>query len=528
MPLDGLFVHKLVEEISFLETGRINKINQISPTDLVMQIRSNGSNYSLFVSIHPEFYRLNITSKSYDNDKSILNFTILLRKYLEGGIIKKISQFDNDRIITLNINKNNEIGDKMDVFLHIELMGRHSNMILCIDNVIVSAYRLIHPFENTNRTVLPNSIYYNDKSKLNPYDLTLDELKNEFNSISSPKDLTSKFNGISLFVANYAYNNYQLFFNIINSCVPTIYESNYYFNDISYIDETKTHFNTLSELLDNYYFEKSKSLQNKVKSHNLLHTIKNKIEKQEKKLSKLNEEYEEALDNEIYKIKGELLFANIDKIIPGSTSIIVDNYYTNEPLEIELSNTLSPKKNANKYYTIYSKKKKALLALPIQIELTKDEIKYYRILESQISVGNYEDILGITNELNGKVKKEKVKISTYKAEDYTIYIGKNNTQNSHLIKEIAQSSDLWFHVWNAPSSHIVLSGVVNEESIRLCANLAAYYSKYRYSSSVPIIYTKIKNLKRIPGKKNCFVSYSNEKTIYIDPDIPYIEGLNIK
>lgn len=528
MPFDGLFVQKLTSELQILKNGRINKINQISPTDMLFSVRSNGLTYPLFISIHPELYHMNISNRSYDNDKNISNFTILLRKYLEGGIIKEISQFDNDRIISLMINKNNEIGDRMDIYLHVELMGRHSNMILCNNDTVISAYKLISPFENNNRTVLANSKYYNEVTKVNPFSLSIDEMREVFLSFNCPSDLTKYFNGVSLFIANYTYNNYSLFYNTIHSLKPTMFKDNYYFNDISYFEGEKTYFDSLSLLLDAYFFQKNKASQTKVRSHNLLHVIKTKLEKQEKKLAKLNEEYNDALSNEIYKIKGELLFANLDKIKQGTTSITVNNYYTNDQLEIELSPLLSPKGNALKYYSIYNKKKKALLMLPEQIELTKDEIEYLKILDTQISVGNYEDILGITNELSPKPKKEKVKISLYKTNDYVIYIGKNNVQNSHLIKEIAKSSDLWFHVWNAPSSHIVLSGLVNEESIRLCANLAAYYSKYRYSSSVPIIYTQIRYLKRIPKKRNCFVSYSNEKAIYIDPDIPKIESLNIK
>ena len=529
MPIDGLFIHHLVNELKILDTGKINKINQISPTDFLFSVRANGKNYNLFITIHTELAHMNLTNRSYDNDSNITNLTVLLRKYLENGIIKSIFQVHNDRIVCINVSKIDEIGDKIDVKLYLELMGRHSNLILCINDKIISAYKYINPFESETRTVLPN-IEYNIKiNKLNPFDYSSSELKKEFINIFDSKDLSNKFNGVSNFISNYTYNNSDLFYNFINSYKPTKYEKNIYFMDIPFINENKTYYNSLSELLDDYYYEKTKTNEIRVRSNNLTHLIKSRIDKYERKLVNLTNDLNDALNSESYRIKGELLYNNLHLIPKGATSITLFNYYDNSNIDIELDPALSANKNASKYFQIYNKKKKACKIIPSQIDECKDEIEYYKLLESQIEFSNINDILGISNEINPKKtnKKSKIKITTYKTNDYTIYIGKNNEQNAYLTKNLAKSSDLWFHVKDMPSSHVVLSGLVNEESIRLASMICAYFSKAKYSSSVPIIYTEIKYLKRIPNKKNCFLSYSNEKTIYIDTDIDYVNSLNL-
>ncbi|MBP5445215.1 MAG: NFACT family protein [Acholeplasmatales bacterium] len=530
MPVDGLFIHHLVNELKILDNGKINRVNQVSPTDFLFSVRSNGINHSLFITIHTELAHMNLTKRFYENDSNITNLTVLLRKYVENGVIKSISQVDNDRIICINLSKFDEIGDRIDVKLYLELMGRHSNLVLCVNDKIITAYKYINPFESENRTVLPNINYEIKITKLNPFVLNLDELKKEFETILTPKDLTNRFNGVSSFIANYTYNDYKLFHSFINTFSPTKYEKNLYYMDINFINEEKTHYESLSELLDDYYYEKNKTNEIRVRSNNLIHVVRNKIDKYERKLVNLNNDLNDALNCEIYRIKGELLYNNLNKINKGDTSITLFNYYDNKDLIIELDPSIGPNKNASKYFQIYNKKKNACKIIPNQIDECKSEIEFYKLLESQIEFSNIDDILGIANELNQKKKntKNKIKITTYKTNDYTIYVGKNNEQNAYLTKNLAKSSDLWFHVKDMPSSHVILSGLVNEESIRCASQICSFYSKAKYSSSVPVIYTQVKNLKRIPNKRNCFLSYANEKTIYIDPDIDYVNSLNLR
>lgn len=530
MPIDGLFIHHLVNEFKILNNGKINRVNQISPTDFIFNIRANQNNYNLFITIHTELAHMNLTNREYINDTNNSNLTILLKKNLENGIIKDIFQLDNDRIVCINVAKINEIGDMIDVKLYLELMGRHSNLVLTVDDKILTAYKYINPFESKLRTILPNMEYNITFSKINPFNLTLDEIKKEFETIYTPSDLSNRFNGVSSFIANYTYDNYELFYKYIYDIKPTVYNKNLYFIDIPFINENKKYYDTLSLLLDDYYYEKTKDNEIRIRSNNLVHQLKLKIDKYERKLQNLNSDLDDALNSDIYRIKGELLYSNIDKIKKGSTSITLFNYYDNNELTIELDPSISPNKNASKYFQAYNKKKNAIKILPSQIDECANELEYYKLLLDQIEFSNIDDIIGIKNELNPKKdnKKKKVKILSYKDNGFMVYIGKNNEQNTYLTKAIAKPSDLWFHVKDMPSSHVILSGVINEKSIRCASLICSYFSKARYSSSVPVIYTYVKNLKRIPGKRNCFLNYTNEKTIYIDPDIDYINSLNLK
>ena len=223
MAMDGILIHYLTKEIKCLETGRINKITQLSASDYLFIIRIKGETKNLFVSVNNEYCRVNLTQKEYESDKSLNNFTILLRKYMDGGIINEISQHETDRVIKISINKNNELGDRLTINLIIELTGRHSNIILLNNNTILGSYKHIMPFDNNDRTIIPNAIYeYPKTDKLNPFNYNVKELENEFKTVFSASDLTKKFLGISLILANYTYNNPQLFYDVIQFRVHVI------------------------------------------------------------------------------------------------------------------------------------------------------------------------------------------------------------------------------------------------------------------------------------------------------------------
>ncbi len=533
MAMDGILIHYLTEEIKCLETGRINKITQLSASDYLFIIRIKGETKHLFVSVNNEYCRVNLTQKEYESDKSLNNFTILLRKYMDGGIINEISQHETDRVIKISINKNNELGDRLTINLIIELTGRHSNIILLNNNTILGSYKHIMPFDNNDRTIIPNAIYeYPKTDKLNPFNYNVKELENEFKTVFSASDLTKKFLGISLILANYTYNNPQLFYDVIHNTNPVIIKGKktfFYYNDLKYLEGERTYFDSISQLIDSYFYTLNKKEQIKAKSKNILQIVKNKIQKQENKLEKLYQDLDNAKNNENDKINGELLFANIHNYVAGSNKIEVFNYYTNENITIPLDPLLGIKQNANKYYTLYQKKKNALNHIPREIAKCQDEINYLLILEQQIIVASLNDIEDIKKELNekkSKVKgKKKITLLHYLFDSFEIIVGKNNIQNAHLIKEVASPNDLWFHIKDAPSSHVILKGEVCEKSIRNAAMIASYYSKQRFSSSIAVDYTLVKYLKRIPNKKNCFVSYTNQKTIYIDVDTDYIESL---
>lgn len=527
MAFDGLFTSKMVNELNILINGRINKIFQASKYDLIFVIRNNHKNYFLLISSNPEASRIQITEKQYDNMQTPPMFCMLLRKHLDGGIIKSITQHNTDRVVTIDIEAVDELGFIQTKSLIVELTGRHSNIILAKDKKIIDSIKRISPFENINRTIIPSATYeYPSDTKLNTLSLTHysnDELNN--------------YQGLSKLLINHLNNSNSTLDSIINSYNPVAIISKkklFYFTDLSYYEGNRIYFNSLSKLLDYIYYDESLKDRIKQQTSNITGFVKKEIEKLNNKINKLNLELSNAIECDDYKIKGELLMANLYQIKPNMNKIKVINYYDNKGLEIELNPLLDGVKNANRYYTKYRKMKNSINHLNEQIEIAKNELEYFNLLSSQLEIASLNDALEIKEELinnnylkeeKKKEKKKKITILAYKIENSFIYVGKNNIQNDYLTNKFSNPNDLWFHVKDSPGSHIILRGDYNETTIRAAAMVASYYSKNRNSSSVAVDYTLIKNVKKIPGMKNCFVRIYNQKTIYIDPNEEFINSL---
>lgn len=533
MPFDGIFLSKIINDIEILKNGKINKINQISDFEILLQIRSNYQNHNLIISIHPEYSRIHLTKKDYDLPKNPTGFTMFLRKHLEGAIIKDIYQLSNDRIITFDLLATNEIGDKINKKLIIEIMGRISNLIITENDKILESLKHLNPFDGNYRTIVPGAIYKYPNQTKKVYSEYTD---NELQEIIDNKLFFQKISGVSkpFAIELEKAKSIEYFNALINSYNPTMIigkKLDFYFCDLEHIEGERTKFPTLSDLLDDFFYEKDRKTRIKEKSNDLEAIIKRNLNKNILKLEKLNSDYSNAKCCGEYKLKGELLMANLYNI-EKSNLVILNDYYTNNPIKIELDPLLTPLDNAKKYYAKYQKMKASLSHLENQIQICNEEIKYFELLETQINYATLSDCLEIKSELEeyGYIKKGKQQkkskaplYDTYILEESTIYVGKNNTQNAYLTHKFALQNDLWFHVKDAPGSHVILRGVANEESIRLAAHLASYHSKYQNSSSVQVDYTKVKFIKKIPGRHNCFVTYTNQNTIYIDPDFEIIK-----
>ena len=533
MPFDGIFLSKIINDIEILKNGKINKINQISDFEILLQIRSNYQNHNLIISIHPEYSRIHLTKKDYDLPKNPTGFTMFLRKHLEGAIIKDIYQLSNDRIITFDLLATNEIGDKINKKLIIEIMGRISNLIITENDKILESLKHLNPFDGNYRTIVPGAIYKYPNQTKKVYSEYTD---NELQEIIDNKLFFQKISGVSkpFAIELEKAKSIEYFNALINSYNPTMIigkKLDFYFCDLEHIEGERTKFSTLSDLLDDFFYEKDRKTRIKEKSNDLEAIIKRNLNKNILKLEKLNSDYSNAKCCGEYKLKGELLMANLYNI-EKSNLVILNDYYTNNPIKIELDPLLTPLDNAKKYYAKYQKMKSSLSHLENQIQICNEEIKYFELLETQINYATLSDCLEIKSELEeyGYIKKGKQQkkskaplYDTYILEESTIYVGKNNTQNAYLTHKFALQNDLWFHVKDAPGSHVILRGVANEESIRLAAHLASYHSKYQNSSSVQVDYTKVKFIKKIPGRHNCFVTYTNQNTIYIDPDFEIIK-----
>lgn len=542
MALDGILFYKLKNELKFLETGKINKIQEASENEFLFTIRHMKENYKLLISLSANYPRVHLTNETYTFPLEPKSFTMLLRKYFEGAVINDISTNETDRILIISASKYNEMGDFEVKKLIVEIMGRYSNLIIVENDIIKESFR--HLGVTELRTILPNIKYTfpDTLGKINPFNLKKDEFISLVNSYASPKECVKHFLGLSLMVANYAFLSNkpgETLYKLINENTPTLfYDSNK--RDFTFFNiEGSTTFNSFSELLDFYYKETAKEERIKAKTNNLQSFIHKQLTKYIQKRSKLEIELDDTKKADKYRLMGELLIANCH-LKTNDNKIEVLNYYTNENITIELDKRYDLISNANLYFKKYQKAKSAKIHLEEQLQKVNEEIEYFTLLNSQIKVADLDDAIEIQQELiqnkylishkkNERVKK--ATILTYILNDGSlVLVGKNNLQNEQVTHKLSKPNELWFHVKDAPGSHVVLKKASDytEEDIRTCANIAAFYSTFKDSSSVPVNYTQIKNIKKIPGKRNCFVSIKGEKTIYIDPDINLINSLVIK
>lgn len=540
MSMDGIFVHYLVEEFnSFLAKGKINKIYQPNPLDIVIQIKKDGATYQLLLSASLDSSRLYLTKQTFVNPTIPGNFCMLLRKYIERGIITNIKQYQNDRIIMFEVNTFNELGDNVNYHLILELMGRNSNVILIDENnKIIDAIRKLPPSDATSRYIIPKASYEFpiQENKVNPFtdntdDVLLDNIQGLAKNIE--KEIIEYYHG-------------EILAFLSKKVKPTIYQNgnkfDYYCFDLNSYQTINNNFVTLSEMLDYYYNQYKKTIN--YSNTDLIKQVKRLITHQKTKLNNLNDDLLKAKDNIKFKDLGILLQANLYNVKKGMSSITVTNFLSNnEELTISLNPELDPSKNLNQIFTKGKKASNALIEVQKQIDKVTSEISYLEDIQSMIEFSTATeleeiklDLFSNSEQYKNKVKKltkknKKLEIQHFTFQDVTIYIGKNNLQNDYLTNKLARNNDYWFHVKDSSGAHVIVSVPgnasdyqMNEETIRLAANLSAYYSKYSSSSSVPVDYTKVKYLKKIPGMKGYHVTYTNQKTIYIDPSYDLIKN----
>ena len=532
MAVDGIILSKYVLDLKKDIPFKINKIQQISSNDLLLHLRINKEKKNLIISTHSLYNRLHITDKTYLNESKQTNFITNLKKHLENGTIFNIEQFDKDRYLVMDISNRDHLKDKRHYKLYIELMGKYANVILVNeDNKIIDALKKIPPFENSKRTILPNATY-TIVSKQHKKDLS------EYQSYDETIPLVSQFDGVSPLLANEI--NYRLKNNSLKDIVEEIENSNkLYVSKVN--DNYQYHVIPLLHLSNNYkeydlnqgldevYFDLEEKQHIKEATNDISKFIKRNIKQQTNKLPKLEASLKDALKSDIYKDQADLIYTYYQNDESGLNSIQIRDY-NDDLTTITLDPKLSVKRNAKKLYTKYQKGKKAIEHLNIQIDICKQEILYLNAILEQLELANINDANEIKQELiqnkylsekvtHKKKKNQPININTIKYHDHTIYYGKNNIQNDLVTWKLAHKSDTWFHAKDYHGTHVVIdSNNLDEDTIRFCANLAAYYSKGRYSSSVPVNYCEVKNLKKIPKSKLGLVSLSNYKTIYIDPN----------
>ncbi|MFD9624379.1 Rqc2 family fibronectin-binding protein [Peribacillus muralis] len=560
MSFDGLFTKAMTEEIaSILKGGRINKVHQPYKNEVILVIRAGGKNHKLLLSAHPSYSRVQLTEESYENPKEAPMFCMLLRKHLEGYTIEDVYQYGLDRMIILEVKGRNELGDVSQKQLIIEIMGRHSNIVL-VDkerNMILDSIKHVSYAVNSYRAILPGQEYKVPpaQEKVNPFKATEDEIRKnlDFNAGKLDRQLVAHFSGISPLVAKEAVYRAGLANSTtlpaaFSSLIGEISEQKYTATikqdgnkevfcmlPLEHLGETQRTFPSLSEMLDRFYFGKAERDRVKQKSQDVDRFISNEVEKNSKKIGKLERTLKDTERGEQYQLFGELLTANLYQMKKGMKEIEVVNYYdeAQATITIPLDPLKNPSDNAQKYFSKYQKSKNAVGVVQEQIEKTKLELSYFEALHQQLQSASPRDIEEIREELQeeGYIRQKKKKgmkkpanakpqLETYYATDGDlIFVGKNNKQNDYLTNKFARRDEIWLHTKDIPGSHVVIRNESpSEETIKEAAVLAAFFSKAKQSSSVPVDFTQVRHVKKPNGSKPGFVIYEQQQTVYITPD----------
>lgn len=561
MAFDGLFTKAMTHELQQLVSGRISKIHQPNSQEIVLHIRAAGKNSRLLISIHPSYSRIHVTNEAIDNPSEPPMFCMLLRKHLEGGFISSISQLEMDRVIILRVESKNEIGDDMVRELHIEIMGRHSNVIL-VDperNLILDSLKHLSPSVNSYRTILPGQphIAPPKQDKVNPYEVDESLLNELLDTDDVSKAVLSQLAGFSPLQAKELayrladsneskYEVYRKFLDEFDNAQPkgTYVESGnkaiFSSVDLSHIEGNQVHYDSLGLLLDKVYFARAERDRVKQQAGDLERWLQNELDKLKLKMKKLAKEKSNAEKLETFQLHGELLMANLYTLEKGMTEAQVINYYDEENavITIPLSLRKTPVENAQSFFTKYNKAKTALLKTQQQMDKTKDDIDYLEMLQQQVMQASPQDIEEIREELaeqgwmKARISKKKKKVVKPTPENFVsstglpISVGKNNKQNDYLTFKIANKSQTWFHTKDIPGSHVVIhDNEPDETSILEAAGLAAYFSKARDSSSVPVDYTEVRHVKKPNGSKPGFVIYFEQKTVFVTPSEDLVRNL---
>ena len=541
MSFDGFFLHHMVEELRReLVNGRIQKINQPFEQELVLQIRSNRQSHRLLLSAHPVFGRIQLTQTTFENPAQPSTFIMVLRKYLQGALIESIEQVENDRIVEITVSNKNEIGDHIQATLIIEIMGKHSNILLVdkSSHKILEVIKHVGFSQNSYRTLLPGSTYIAPPSteSLNPFTIKDEKLFEILQTQeTTAKNLQNLFQGLGRDTANELENilvsdKLSTFCNFFSQeTKPCLTETS--FSPIPFANQVGEPFTSLSDLLDTYYKDKAERDRVKQQASELIRRVENELQKNRHKLKKQEKELLATDNAEEFRQKGELLTTFLHQVPNDQDQVILDNYYTNQPITIALDKALTPNQNAQRYFKRYQKLKEAVKYLTDLIEETKATILYLESVETVLNQAGLEEIAEIREELiqtgfirrrqREKIQKRK-KPEQYLASDgkTIIYVGRNNLQNEELTFKMARKEELWFHAKDIPGSHVVISGNLDpsDEVKTDAAELAAYFSQGRLSNLVQVDMIEVKKLNKPTGGKPGFVTYTGQKTLRVTPD----------
>lgn len=571
MAFDGITTKSISYELQHsILGGKINKIFEPNKNEILLSIYANGKNYALNICIDSNLYRIHLTTNAKPNPLNAPNFCMLLRKHLIGYKIKAISSNDNlERIIKIELEGYNELNDLTTKYLMVELMGKHSNIILLNDKFfIIDSLRHLDTLSNSQRDILPAHEYiYPENNKNNFYTIKSSEefynliLRNNVTNLTN--FLVEYFTGFSKpFIKNIIIKQnirntdfskddilkmYEYLSKILNNLDSNEISLIKYSNEKGKLDYVIDLVPKSSDLdinfyIDDFYYNKETNNNYVSYRNNLLKLISHILKKYSLRLESINNKLKECKNKDLYKLYGELITANLYKFSKdyNSDKVELENYYDNNViLTIPLDNTISIANNAKKYFKKYNKLKNALEIVTLQKKETEEELQYIESIIYELEYAkDIQEVNEIYNEIsenpifkdyiqsNNKTNtKKESNISTpreYHIDGFTVLVGKNNKQNDYLTTKLASPNDIWFHTKDIHGSHVILknpSENISHDTLIKCAKLAAYYSKGRLSSNVPVDYCFVKYVKKPNGSKPGMVIYTNNKTLNVTPSI---------
>ena len=508
MPYDALVAEYITEDLKKKLAGaKIEKIQQPEADEIVMQLHFSGVRKKLLICLAPNGARIHFTEIPYENPKEAPNFCMLLRKHIQGARIIDVSQIPGERITCFDIETVNEMGYSVNKRLIAETMGKHSNLILIDSETgkIIDSLKRLSIDVNRYRQILPGMIYTAPPASSSNY---IEKIREEI--ISGIPRPVVYFDGTRLKDVH-------------------IYELK------KYESLSKKYFDDAHSALEYFYSNKSDTNRRMQKAESLQHSIGSLIDKQLLKKSRLLDDIKKANEADIYRLKAELLNANLNLAKSGDKSVEVISYYDGSRVTIELDEKLSPAKNAQAYYRKYAKLKSSAKEKLAQLEVCEKDIEYLKSVQGMAAIAStYEEVDLIKDELyeQGFIRISKAKDrkkTKAKPKRYTlksgleIVIGRNNTENDYITFKLAQKNDLWFHTKDIHGSHAVLflNGREPEaDDIYEAASYAAWFSKARDSENVPVDYVPARYVKKPGGAKPGMVIFTNNKTVWINPENP--------
>ena len=584
MALDGAFLYAVKNELEILKGGRVDKIHQPSREEIIINMRTQDGAKKLYMSSSADSARVHITEMNVDNPKVPPMFCMLLRKHLNGGKLIDIRQDILERILFLDFECTNELGDRVIITIAVEIMGRHSNIIIINqDGKIIDSIKRVDAEMSRERLVLPNMIY-----ELPPRAKRVNFLKDSdsdmINAIKNAKPaelskvLMKTFEGISPIVASeWAFYTskgtelcsddmtdehfsrlifiiHQTADSLINESEKKYYivkDKNGLLKDFSFMRISQygnlmitSETDSACQTLDMFYCQRDNMSRLKQRANDLFRLLSNTADRISKRISNQKDELAQCSNKDTWKLYGDLISSNIYKLQKGMKSALLENFYDEScpQISIKLDDRKTPSQNAQHYYNEYRKAVTAEKKLSEQIKFGEEELAYIdSVFDSLTRAESESEVIELRVELieqgyiksrmKGKIPKIQPPAEYISSDGYTILAGRNNKQNDKLTLKTAEKNDIWCHTKNITGSHVIISAngeMPPQRTIEEACIIAAFNSKARESSQVPVDYCLARYVKKPNGAKPGMVIFTNNKTLYVKPDRELAEKLRKK